>query len=278
MNNSSNVGRAEKASQWENTGWDLERIRKTQKVKENSLKGVLSSWAEQDWIIKWGKGDLHLKKYSVSKFLEISPTGTAGDKTKPPVFVYPALSQTQSWPFTLLSYHTNVHTKCLRKDVPSSKDKKHGRKSRYRYQSPLLGCLKVLTVLEFIPGPCGWLAVVALVLGSSPVTPQGDRVNSGVWACCFLHGFTTHQHFILPRATAAKGLGSHFFLPECSHSLGQHCSAQWPRAALCLPDFLCLVGFPDMWHCFDACRSSFALQAGGHVEGFFKASSMPAPC
>jgi len=35
-------------------------------------------------------------------------------------------------------------------------------------------------VLESIPGPCGWLAGVALVLGFSPVIPQGDRVSSGV--------------------------------------------------------------------------------------------------
>ena len=43
MNNSSNVGRTDKASQRENAGWDFESIGKTQKVQEKTVKGVLSS-------------------------------------------------------------------------------------------------------------------------------------------------------------------------------------------------------------------------------------------
>lgn len=106
---------------------------------------------------------------------------------------------------------------------------------------------------------------------------KGTRWVLGSKHAAFPMVFTTH----LPTFYLAQGHYSQRpgqpFSPECYCSLGQHSSTWWLCAALCLPGFQCLVGFPDTWHCFDDCRPSFALQAGGHVEGFFKASSMPAP-
>lgn len=153
------------------------------------------------------------KNTPVSMFLEIRPMGTAGDRTKPLVFVLDcprpkadlSLSSVVTWMSTL---NASGRMSLL------PKSKKHGRKSRYKYQSPILGCLKVLMVLEFIPWPRGWLAVVALEEWQETIPAQEDKVNSRVWACCFPHGFQNTPTFYLAQGHCSQRPWQPF-LREC---------------------------------------------------------------
>lgn len=217
LNNSTNVGRTEKASQWENAGWDLERTRKTQKVKEKSLKGALSSWAEQDWIVKWGKGDLHLKKKNLFPcFWRSDPWELLVTEQSPWYLSWIAPDQKLTFHSPQLSHECPLWMP--QEGCPSFQSQKNMvEKADISISLPYLVASRSLWSLSSFHGP---------VVGWQWWHLRSDRKRSlhkrTRWILGFGHAafpmvFRTHQHFILPRATAAKGLGSHFYESASIH-------------------------------------------------------------